>query len=211
MIKGAQGQRVKAMTGEEFEKRLKQLMEEIVKGLLYYAAWVSLHWHDDEVSWSRDEQNQAVGRFGDFLTPVATALNGMALMQFAKALDEDSRTVSITTLLDAAQQEPSLVPNATPADLAAISKQLQQSDRTIAKLRRVRNKKLAHAEASPQQVDGLMKGNFDRLVDDIKSAFDKLSVGRGDPRIAWDIPVQLVEWQGREVMRLLVKEARGSP
>ncbi len=200
------------MTDGEFQKRLRQLMEEIVKGLLYYAAWVTLAlWDDDEVSWSLDEQNETVGSFGDFLTPVASAVNGMALMQFAKVLDEKSRTASLTTLLDAAQRKPSLVPNRTPADLAAVSKQLKQSDRTITKLRRVRNKKLAHAEANPQQVAGLMKGDFDRLVGDIKSAFDCLSAGRGDPRIAWDIPVQRVEWQGREVMRLLVEEARSSP
>ena len=185
-------------------------MKEIVIGLLYYAAWARMYWHEDKDSWSLDEQNKALGSFGEFLTPVASALNGMALMQFAKVLDKNARTASLATLLDAAQQEPSLVPHRTPSDLAAISKQLNQSKRTIARLRRLRNQKLAHADANPSPVTGLLKRDFDRLIDDIKSAFDCLSVGRGDPRIAWDIPVKPVFLQGGELMRVLVDEMRGS-
>ncbi len=208
MTKGAQSQRVKAMTGEEFEKRLKQLMEEIVKGLLYYAAWVSLRFCDkDKVPWSLGDQNKIVDSFGRFLTPVASALNGMALMQFAKVFDKNPRTASLVILLDAAQGKPSLVPNRTPADLQALSKQLKQGQRIINKLTGVRNQRLAHAEANPRQIS-LIKKDFDALIEQTKAAFDCLSIGHTGSIVAWDSPVREVEQDAAELMRVLIDKVK---
>ena len=148
------------MTSTEFGKRLEQLMKIITAGLIYYAAWIKIRLHDaDKVTWTLEEQNEALGRFGRFLNPVGSALNSMALMQFAKAFDPDSRTASLKILLDAAQRTPSLVPGRTAADLAAVSSQIKQSERIIKKLTRVRNQSLAHADASPKPVAGLIKGD----------------------------------------------------
>ncbi|MDO8611684.1 MAG: hypothetical protein Q7R32_02530 [Dehalococcoidia bacterium] len=197
------------MTRDEFGKRLQQLMKEIVIGLLYYAAWARMYWHEDKDSWSLAEQNKALGSFGEFLTPVASALNGMALMQFAKVLDKDknARTASLATLLNAAQQKPELLPNRMPADLNTVAQRLKQSESIVTKLRRVRNQKLAHANANPGPLE-LMKKDFDGLIDEIKSAFDCLSIGYGRPRVAWDFPVKGVERDGSELMRVLVREVR---
>lgn len=197
------------MTSAEFGKRLDQLMKIITAGLIYYAAWINIRLHDaDKVTWTLEEQNEALGRFGRFLTPVASALNSMALMQFAKAFDPDPRTASLTILLGAAQRTPSLVPGRTAADLAAVSGQIKQSERIIKKLTRVRNQSLAHADASPKPVAGLIKRDFDTLIEHTKSTFDCLSIGHREASIAWDYPVQNMERDASEVMGILVEKVR---
>ena len=196
------------MTDGEFQKRLKQLMEEIVKGLLYYAAWVSLRFRNkDEGPWSLGDQNKVLDRFGRFLTPVASALNGMALMQFAKVFDKNPRTASLVILLDAARGKPSLVPNRTPSDLQALSKQLEQSQQIINKLTRVRNQRLAHAEANPRQAS-LIKKDFDALIEQTKAAFDCLSIGHTGSIVAWDSPVRELEQDAAELMGILIDEVK---
>ncbi len=197
------------MTSAEFGKRLDQLMEIIVSGLIYYAAWINLRLHDaDKATWTFEEQKEAVERFGRFLNTVASALNGMALMQFAKAFDRNPRTASLTILLDAAQQTPSLVPGRTAADLAAVSNQIKQSEQIIEKLTRLRNQNLAHADANPKPVAGMIKRDFDTLIEHTKSTFNCLSIGHRGASIAWDYPVENVERHASEVMGILVEKVR---
>ncbi len=153
------------MTSAEFGKRLDQLLEIIINGLRYYTAWINIRLYDaDKVTWTFEEQNEALDSFGRFLTPVGSALRSMALMQFAKAFDRDPRTASLTILLGEAQRTPSLVPARTAADLAAVSSQIKHSERIIKKLTSVRNQSLAHADASPMPVAGLTKRDFDTLI-----------------------------------------------
>ncbi len=197
------------MTSEEYGRRLDQLMKIITAGLIYYAAWINIRLHDaDKVAWTLKEQNEALGRYGRFLSPVASALNGMALMQFAKAFDRNRRTASLKILLEAAERTPSLVPGRTVADLAAVSSQIKQSERIIEKLKLVRDKSLAHADASPNPVESLTKGDFDTLIEHTKSTFNCLSIGHSGASIAWDYPVQNVEENASEVMGILVEKVR---
>ncbi len=176
---------------------------------MYYAAWISIRLPDaDMVTWTLDEQNEARDRFRRFFKPVGSALNNMALMQFAKAFDRNSRTASLKILLDAAQRTPSLVPNRTAADLAAVSSQIKQSEMIIQKLKRVRDHSLAHAEASPKPVPGLIKRDFDTLIEHTKSTFECLWSGHKRTGISWDPLVQEVSRDTSEVMGTLVEKVR---
>ncbi len=197
------------MTSAEFGERLDQLREIIINGLRYYAAWINIRLYDaNRVTWTFVEQNEALDRFGRFLTPVGSALRIMALMQFAKAFDRNPRTASLRILLREAQRSPSLVPGRTAADLAAVSSQIKHSERIIKKLTDVRNQSLAHADASPMPVAGLIKRDFETLIENTKSAFDCLSIGHRGSRIAWDVPVRDVDRQANEVMGILVEKVK---
>ena len=197
------------MTSAEFVKRLDQLLDIITDGLMYYVAWINIRLPDaDKVTWTLDEQNEARDRFRRFFRPVGSALNSMALIQFAKAFDRDPRTASLTNLLDAAQRTPSLVPNRTAADLAAVSSQIKQSERIIKKLKRVRNQSLTHADASPKPVAGLLKRDFDNLIEHTKSAFEYLWSGHKRAGISWNPLVQEVSRDTGEVMGILVKKVK---
>ena len=197
------------MTSAEFGRRLDQLLDIITDGLMYYTAWINISLPDaDTVTWTLDEQNEARDRFRRFFRPVGSALNSMALMQFAKAFDRNSRTVSLTILLDAAQRTPGLVPGRTAADLAAVSSQIKQSEWIIQMLTRVRNHSLAHAEASPKPVPGLIKRDFDTLIEHTKATFECLWSGHKSAGISWDPLVQEVSRDTSEVMGILVEKVR---
>ena len=116
-----------AMTRNEFKKRLGQLQEVIMRGLAYYDVWSKLRLHDQaEVSWTLEEQNQLLGRFRGFFTPISLALMDMALMEFAKVFDGRQGTASLWNLLSAARQDASLAPHRESNAVDEISKQLRR-------------------------------------------------------------------------------------
>ena len=114
------------MTRAEFKRRLDQLRQVIIDGLVYYAAWKNLLLREEgKVSWSLEEQNRVLGRFRGFLTPVGHALPNTALMQFAKVFDTHRRAASLLNLLRAAGQDTGLVPGHTSAEVDGVSAGVQ--------------------------------------------------------------------------------------
>jgi len=195
------------MTPAEFRKRLGQLQEVITRGLHYYAAWKNLRFYKEgEVSWSLEEQNEVFDRFRGFFTPVVGALLNMALMQFAKVFDRNRRTASLWNLLEAARQDTSLVPGHTSVEVDAVSSQLQESERTLTGLKRMRDQQLAHVDANPAPVDPLLAGEFDLLVERVKSASNWLSTAHGGHWGSWELQLREVEWQTSRIVGVLVEE-----
>jgi hypothetical protein len=196
------------MKPEEFRKRLDRLQGVLRRGLAFYTVWKRLRLHDpSEVSWSLEEANEVAGRYRGFFTPVALALRDMALMEFAKLFDTDRRTASLTNLLAAAQQEPSLIPNASAGDVDKVSAQLRRSKRILTGLKRKRDQEMAHIDAEPLPVDPILSADFDKLVDDVKSAFSFLWAHSGRD-VSWDEPT--TDWHTTEMLRALVEETRQS-
>jgi len=195
------------MTRAEFRKRLDQLQEVITRGLYYYAVWKNLRLHDEgKVFWSLEEQNQLLGRFRGFFTPVGFALLDMTLMQFAKVFDRKRRTASLWNLLQAARQDTSLVPGRTPADVDEVLRQFQESEEIRARLERMRNQQLAHVDANPAPVDRLLTAEFDGLVEHVVSAFKWLSTAHAGHVIAWENSLRTSERHTTEVLGTLREE-----
>ena len=195
------------MTRAEFRKRLGQLQEVITRGLTYYAVWKNLRLHDEgKVSWSLEEQNQLLGRFRGFFTPVGFALLDMTLMQFAKVFDRKRRTASLWNLLQAARQDTSLVPGRTPADVDEVLRQFQESEEIRARLERMRNQQLAHVDANPAPVDRLLTAEFDGLVEHVESAFNWLSRAHDGRLFSWEQSLRDVERHTTDVLGILREE-----
>ncbi len=193
------------MTPQEYGKRLEALREVITRGLSYYAVWKMLRLRDaDNVSWSLEEQNQILGRFRGFLSPVVFALLDMALMQFAKAFDTDRRTASLTNLLAAARRDTSLVPGVSVSDLRATSREISQHKRMLISLKRKRDQDLSHIDASPAPVDPLLTAEFDKLVESVKSAFNTLSTGHAQGFFSWDHMLSESQRHTTEVVQALL-------
>jgi hypothetical protein len=197
------------MTRAEFRKRLDQLQEVITRGSAYYAVWKNLRLHDEGgVSWSLEEQNQVLGRFRGFFTPVALALLDMALMQFAKVFDTDPRTASLSNLLRAARQDTSLVSGRTSAEVGAVSTGLQRSKKILAGLKRMRDQRLAHVDADPGPVDPLLTAEFDGLVEDVESAFNWLSRAHDGQLVSWEHWLRRVERDTSQILDMCVEQLR---
>ena len=195
------------MTSSEFRKRLGQLQEVIMRGLAYYAVWSRLRLHDQgRVSWSIEEQNELLGRWRGFFTPVSLALMDMALMQFAKAFDTDSRTASLPVLLSAAKQDGRLIPRGAPPELAAVSAKVQRSSATLATLKQLRNQQLAHVDANPGWISPLKSQKIESLAEDVKSAFNFLSTAHDGRFFSWNPLLRQTDEQTTEILRVLLEE-----
>ena len=198
-----------AMTRNEFRKRLDQLREVITRGLAYYTVWSKLRLHDKAgVSWSLEQQNKVLGRFRGFFSPVALALMDMALMQFAKAFDADSRTASLPVLLSAAQKDPSLASGKPSAELSRISMQLQENSGTLSALKQMRNQQLAHVDSNPLSVGPLMSQNIESLAEDVKSAFNWLSTAHDGNVTDWDFLLRTSGQHTTDVLNILLERSR---
>ncbi|MCH7998859.1 MAG: hypothetical protein IIA91_05220 [Chloroflexi bacterium] len=197
----------RSMTPAEFKERLGQLQQVIMRGLAYYAVWSKLRLHDEaDVSWSIEHQNQLLGRFRGFFTPISLALMDMALMEFAKVFDGRRGTASLTNLLSAARQDASLVPGRESNEVDDISKQLRRQKNLLDRLRRRRNKWLAHVDANPGPVDPIMSQEIQSLAEDIKTAFNRLSAAHDRSIIGWDFPLRTSEGHTSDVLGILLEE-----
>ena len=195
------------MTRNDFRKRLDQLREVIYRGLAYYAVWKKLHLHDQvAVTWTLEEHKQLLGRFRGLFTPAGLALRDMALMEFAKVFDKRRGTASLFNLLSAARQDGSLVPGRQPTEVDNVSRQLRQKKNLLKRLRRRRNRWLAHVDANPGPVDQMMSQEIQSLAEEVKSAFNWLSTAHDGSVVSWDRIIGQSEAQTTEVLRILREE-----
>ncbi len=192
---------------EQFKQRLQQLQEVIMSGLSFYAVWNKLRLHDEkEVAWSLDRQNQILGRWSGFFTPVGIGLQRMAMLEFAKVFDPDTRTVSLTNLLKDAKRDSSLIPHAQPNDLQDISDRLRRAKAALETIKKLRNQRLAHADAAPDPLPPLMSQNVESLIEDIKFAFNRLSAAHDKNIYSWDYALDRSGRETTAILGLLLSE-----
>lgn len=195
------------MTSEQFKDQLEKLREVITRGLAHYTVWKKLRLRDpDSVEWSLEEQNQVLGRFRGFFTPVAIALLDMAFIEFAKVFDADTRTASLRNLLTAARGDPILVPHASAEDLNKISSDFEQYKGLVTSLMRKRSQQLVHIDAEPDPVDPIMTADFDKLAEWVMSAFNTLSTGHDKNFFSLKYLLKASEEQTEAVMAALLED-----
>jgi hypothetical protein len=194
------------MTPEEFKKRLDQLREVIMRAVSFYKVWLRLQYREDTASWSLNEQNRMLDQFRGFFTPVAIAMRGAALLEFAKVFDQDDRTASLFVLLKAARRQPSLVPARTPDDLRGFDKQLKMADQTLQSLKDMRDQRLAHTDANPVAPTPLPKKDLDLLATTIEKIFNGLSAGHDGNVFSWEYMLRTSDRDTTAVLRILMDE-----
>jgi hypothetical protein len=178
-----------------------------MSGLAFYAVWNKLRTHDQkEDPWSLDRQNHVLRRWKGFFTPTSIALQRMAMLEFAKVFDTDPRTASLVVLLEEARRDNALVPHAQVGDLEAISNRLAQAKDTHQALKKLRNQNLAHADGSPDPLPPLMNQKVERLAEDIKYAFNRLSSAHDGSVWSWEYALDTTHRHTTEVLGLLVEE-----
>ncbi len=200
------------MTPAEFKERMEKLLHLIGWGLQYYKVWIGLRFHEEQkVGWSLEEQNRAAASFNAFFVAVSSAALDMALLQFAKVFDTDSRTASLTILMRAAKADAKLVPHTTPSELVQASKALDQSKKLVTELKRRRNQEVVHADASPAPpISNIKKKDFDQLIERIDGAFQVLHRGHHNSKVDWRILVSEVDRDTLSLLEVLVAESRAS-
>ena len=166
------------MTPQEFKKRMQTLQEVILRALTNYEVMKKLRYNDEnDEDWTLDQQNNLLGRFKGFFSPVSLALTDMTFIQFAKIFDPNKRTASFRILLDAALEDASLLSHISADEFAEVLQDVEDSKALVAKLKRLRDQQLAHADANPLPAEPITLGDLDKLAESIKTNFNRLSSG----------------------------------
>ena len=183
------------MLREEFARQLKELGETLFSASVKYAIWLEL--------WPTEERVGTLNRYGGFFLPVRHALYSTMLMEFAKMFDRDQRTISLTNLLQIGKTDPeNLLPHAAPVELEQMSQRLSQNESVLESLKRKRDQQLAHLDPNPMEAP-LIKGEFDRFVENLQSTFNELFRMHNMSGYGWTYQQELSIRNTTEVLRIL--------
>ena len=176
------------MEREEFKEQLDELRTLITDGIAYLLVWRGLMVEDEESA-------KALNRYRGMFLPARSACLNMALMQFSKVFDKDTRTISLRNLLTAAQNDPiKLAPNATESDLTQISQDIDTIENILEKLKNHRDQRLAHHDAIKKSDTHITYGEVTKLVEDIKTMYNSLTKSH-------DRSITSYDWLSRETER----------
>jgi hypothetical protein len=188
------------MEVEEFKRQLNELQSIIVNGIAYFSAWYGIANLDDRSA-------HALNRYRGFFIPAQLSLKQMALLQFAKVFDRDSRTVSIYSLLSAAKNNPRLlVPYAKEHDLQNLESKITGNDKLLTRLKGYRDQRLAHHDQVVTRDTSLPFGQVRQLIDDVKDMHNSLSNWHDGSTTSFDLLSREAERDTSEVIEIMCEE-----
>lgn len=157
------------MEPREFKRRLDELRTIITDGIAYFSVWRGLM-VEDEVS------AHALNRYRGVFLPARNALFWATLMQLAKVFDRNPKTVSLRNLLTMAKKDQEhLIPYATEENLQHIERKIDENKDLLDRLKRFRDKRLAHHDADIKNDMSLLYGEIRKLVEEVKSMYNSLT------------------------------------
>ena len=188
------------MEPQEFKRQLDELRTVITDGIAYSTVWRGLM-VEDEVS------AHALNRYRGLFLPARNALLWMTLMQFAKAFDRHPRTISLRNLLTAAKKNrENLTPHATEENLQQFEKQIDASEDLLVRLKRVRDQRIAHHDATITGNTRLLYGEMQKLVEEVKSMYNSLTSYHDRSITSFEYLAREAERDTSEVVRIMREE-----
>ena len=158
-----------------FKNQLFQLRKIILDGISYFIVWQSLNREYEEQRANFPQDRGFWWQYRGFLAPTRNALLWSTLMQLSKAFDVNPRTVSLNNLLATAKNNPTeLAPYVTQDSLGDIQAMIIKNIGLLDKLKRYRNKRLAHFDSEEMENIELPTEDVNTLVEETKSIFNSL-------------------------------------
>jgi hypothetical protein len=133
---GIEDERPAPSDSDDVARWCKAILTEIAMGYAYYRTYSTLL--------GALSGNSPLVRYHDFLEITLTAHLSGLILELSHLLDRDARTASINWLLNYAEAHPERFPVATP--VSALRTRVATAGETMASLRRIRNKLVAHRE-----------------------------------------------------------------
>lgn len=188
------------MEPQEFKRQLDELCTAILDGIAYFTAWRGLM-VEDEVS------AHALNRYRGLFLPARNALLWMTLMQLAKVFDRHPRTISLRNLLTAARKNrENLTSHATEENLQQLEKQIDASEDLLVRLKRVRDQRIAHHDATITGDTQLLYGEMQKLVEEVKSMYNSLTSYHDRSTTIFENLVREVERHTSQVVSIMRQE-----
>ncbi len=187
------------MNTQEFEKRMAELQNIIVDGIVYFTAWRTLSDLDNDMA-------RALNRYKGLFLPTQLSLKNMALLQFSKIFDCDARTSSLRNLLTVAiENQKLLTSHAKESDLQNIKRWIDDNENLLDRLKRFRNKRIAHHDSIYTR-QSLLFGEVKKLVDEVQSMFNLLRFGHDRSTTSFEYIVKDTERHTSQVIQIIREE-----
>lgn len=155
-----------------FENQLFNLRGIILDGVSYFIVWQGLA---KEYEKNLGLRTGFWWQYRGFFAPARKALLLNALMQLSKAFDKDTRNISIGKLLKIAlENRKELFPHATKSSIRAIFSKISNNTELLQRLRRYRNKRLAHFDADLTDNIELPSEEVQTLIEETKSIYNTI-------------------------------------
>ena len=157
-----------------FRPQLDQLKTIILDGLSYFLSWHALN-REYELSIQSPGIRDFWWQYRGFLGPARKALFLGSIMQFSKAYDSDPRNISIRRLLRTALENPEeFAPHATGDGLSATLERIDTNTQLLERLRRYRNKRMAHYDSDFRESVEFPSEDLQTLVEETKSILNSI-------------------------------------
>lgn len=160
---------------QQFDKQLFQLRRIILDGLSYFIVWQGLNTEYEKGYNKPGKEKDYWWHYRGFLAPTRKALSGSALIQLSKAFDKDIRNISIgKTLKFIIENKEELAPYTTRDILNSILVKIENNTELLRKLKRYRDKRLAHHDARLTDDIELPPEEVHTLIEETKSIFNSI-------------------------------------
>jgi len=188
------------MEHKEFKRQLDELRTIITDGIAYFSAWQAIANLDENSA-------HALNRYRGFFLPAQVSLKNMALLQFSKIFDPDTRTISLRNLLSAVKENRQLLtPHAEEDDLKRIEHLIDSNEESLNHLKGFRDQRLAHHDKVISSDTSLTFGKVRKLIDDVKVIYNSLSRGHERSTTAFDFISREAERHTLQVIEIMCEE-----
>ncbi len=190
----------------QFDKQLFQLRRIILDGLSYFIVWQGLNTEFGKVYNSLNKEKDFWWNYRGFLAPTRKALSGSALIQLTKAFDKDTRNISIRkTLKLILENKEELAPYASRDYLNSILIKINNNTELLKRLKRYRDKRLAHHDAGLTDDIEVPPEEVHTLIEETKSIFNSIKYSCEGEYDGFDDIMQDVKLHTSRVINVMKK------
>lgn len=195
----------------QFNKQLFQLRRIILDGLSYFIVWQGLNTEYEKGYNSPSKEKDFWWHYRGFLAPTRKALSGSALIQLSKAFDKDTRNISIgKTLKLILENKEELAPYVTRDILNSILVKITNNTELLKRLKRYRDKRLAHHDAGLTDDIELPPEEVHTLIEETKFIFNAIKYSYEGQYDDFDDIMQDVKLHTSQVIDMMDKTIKAT-
>ncbi len=159
----------------QFDRQLFQLKIIILDGLSYFIVWQCLNTEFEKGYNNTNKKQDYWWHYRGFLGPIRKALLSSGLIQLSKAFDKDTRNISIGKILKSQLENKELLAsNTTKDNLNSILIKVENNAELLKKLKRYRDKRLAHHDAALTENIELPPEEVQTIIEETKSIYNSI-------------------------------------
>jgi len=188
------------MERQEFKRQLDELGKIILDGIAYFTVWHGLMADNEDTA-------HALNRYRGLFLPAQIGMKWMTLLQFSKVFDRHAKAISLSNLLTVAKQNSGeLIPHATKENLRDLEQKIDNNKDLLTRLKRVRDKRIAHHDAIIAGDMSLLYGEMRELVEEVKSMYNSLTRYYDRSSTIYDFFVREAERHTSQVVDIIREE-----